>query len=96
MKPRPPGSNNLLGDLPLAAKQQRDQIENAIALCLAVNHDIAEVETRISQAMRRSTVVEPVLHPAAQRVAEIRACIEQLHAELGAYWRTGQSHRWQG
>lgn len=94
-RPRPPGSNNLAGGPTLAQQSRRDQIEEAIAVCLATSQDMAEVALRIEQAIRRAAMVSPVLVPALERVVGVRVRIERLHAELAAYWRTGQSRRWE-
>lgn len=95
MKPRPACSNNLLGNLPNPQAERRDQIEEAIAICLATSQDMAEVAVRIEQAIRRASIVSPVLVPALERVVAVRVRIERLHADLGAYWRAGQSRRWE-
>ncbi len=95
MKPHPPTSNNLLGNLTGDAADRRDQIEEAIAICLATSEDMAEIAVRIEQAIRRASMVSPVLVPALERVIGVRVRIERLHADLGAYWRAGQSRRWE-
>ena len=94
-KPRPIGSNNLLGDLSTDAKERRDQIEEAIAVLLASSQDMGEVALRIEQAVRRAAVVSPVLIPALERVASIRTRLARLHQDLSAYWSAGQAHRWE-
>lgn len=94
-KPRPPGSNNLLGGPTLEMQARRDQIEEAIAVCLATSQDMAEVSLRIEQAIRRASMVSPVLVPALERVRGVRLRMEQLHADLAQYWRAGQSRRWE-
>jgi hypothetical protein len=94
MKPKPPSSNNLLGTLPGESAERRDQIEEAIAICLATSQDMAEISIRIEQAIKRAAIVSPVLVPALERVSAVRARIERLHTDLGEYWRAGQSRRW--
>jgi hypothetical protein len=94
-KPRPPGSNNLLGGPTLAQQARRDQIEEAIAVCLATSQDMAEVALRIEQAVRRAAMVSPVLVPALERVQGVRLRVEKLHTDLAEYWRAGQSRRWE-
>lgn len=88
-------SNNLLGSLTDAQSGRRDQIEEAIAVCLSTSQDMAEIAIRIEQAIRRASMVSPVLVPALERVVAVRIRIERLHADLGAYWRAGQSRRWE-
>ena len=94
-KPHPPSSNNLLGDLPADAKVRRDQIEEALAVLNRVLMDIDEMTVRLDQAVRRASVVSPVLVPAQVRLAQVRARIAALHTSLGAYWSAGQSRRWE-
>lgn len=94
MKPRPKGSNNLAGGPTKKQQARRDQIEEAIAVCLATSQDMAEVALRIEQAVRRVSMVSPVLLPALERVQSVRTRIEQLHADLAEYWQAGQSRRW--
>ena len=91
----PKKSNNLLGDLPAAAKARRDVIEDAIASLYRVLLDIDELALRLDQAIRRAAVVAPVLHPAQERLAQVRGRVAGLHASLGAYWSAGQSRRWE-
>jgi hypothetical protein len=93
-KPRPPGSNNLAGGPTLEQQNRRDQVEEAIAVCLATSQDMAEVALRIEQAIRRASLVSPVLVPALERVRGVRVRVERLHTELAEYWRAGQSRRW--
>lgn len=93
-KPRPPGSNNLAGGPTLAQQARRDQIEEAMAVCLSTSQDLAEVALRIEQAVRRAALVSPVLVPALERVKGVRVRMERLHAELAEYWRAGQARRW--
>ena len=95
MKPKPTGSNNLLGTLPNDAIERRDQIEEAIAVCLATSQDMAEIAIRIEQAIRRAAMVSPVLVPALERVTSARLRIERLRADLGTYWRAGHARRWE-
>lgn len=95
MKPRPKGSNNLLGGPTLQQQARRNQIEDAIAVCLSTSEDMAEVALRIEQAVRRASMVAPVLLPALERVRVVRIRVEQLHTELAAYWRAGQARRWE-
>jgi hypothetical protein len=94
MKPRPPGSNNLAGGPTLEQQARRDQIEEAIAVCMATSQDMAEVALRIEQAVRRASMVSPVLLPALERVHSVRVRVEQLHADLAEYWQAGQARRW--
>ena len=94
-KHHPTGSNHLLGDLPMEAKERRDQIEEAIAVLLASSQDMSEVALRIEQAVRRAAVVSPVLVPALERVTSVRTRLAQLHQDLAAYWSAGQAHRWE-
>ena len=95
MKPKPKGSNNLAGRPTLVHQAGRDQIEEAIAACLSTSQDMAEVSLRIEQAMRRASMVAPVLVPALERVHGVRVRIEKLHTDLAQYWRAGQSRRWE-
>lgn len=95
MKPRPSSSNNLAGGPTLQQQARRDQIEEAIAVCMAISQDMAEVAIRIEQAVKRASLVSPVLLPALERVRGVRIRVEQLHADLAEYWRTGQACRWQ-
>lgn len=94
MKPRPPGSNNLAGGPTLEQQARRDQIEEAIAVCLSTSQDMAEIALRIEQAIRRAAMVTPVLVPALERVQGVRLRVEKLHDDLAVYWRDGQSRRW--
>lgn len=94
MKPRPPSSNNLAGGPSLEQQYRRDQIEEAIAICLATSQDMAEISIRIEQAIRRASMVSPVLIPALERVHSVCVRIEQLHADLAQYWQAGQARRW--
>lgn len=94
MKPRPSGSNNLAGGPTLEQQARRNQIEDAMAICLATSQDMAEVALRIEQAIRRASIVSPVLLPALERVRTVRARVEQLHAGLAQYWQAGQARRW--
>jgi len=57
--------------------------------------DIDEMDLRIDQAVRRATIVSPVLVPAQERLEQMRKRITALHADLGKYWTTGQAHRWE-
>jgi ABC-type transporter Mla subunit MlaD len=91
----PKQSNNLLGDLPADGKARRDPIEDAIASLYRCLMDIDELSLRIDQAVRRAAVVAPVLHPAQERLAQVRNRVAVLHATLGAYWSQGQSRRWE-
>ena len=93
--PKPGKTNNALGDLPVDAKRRRDQIEDAIASLYRVLVDIDELALRIDQAIRRAALVGPVLHPAQERLAQVRARIATLHTDLGVYWSQGQSRRWE-
>jgi len=93
--PKPGQSNNLLGDLPVRGKARRDQIEDALASLHRVLMDIDEMDLRIDQAVRRATIVSPVLVPAQERLEQMRKRITALHADLGKYWTTGQAHRWE-
>jgi len=94
MKPRPNGSNNLAGGPTLEQQGRRNQIEDAMAICLATSQDMAEVALRIEQAIRRASIVSPVLLPALERVQSVRVRVEQLHASLATYWQAGQARRW--
>lgn len=91
----PKQSNNLLGDLPGHAKDRRNVIEDAIASLYRVLLDIDELTLRIDQAVRRASMVAPVLHPAQERLGQVRERIATLHASLGEYWAAGQAHRWE-
>jgi hypothetical protein len=93
-KPRPPGSNNLAGGPTLAQQARRNQIEDAIAVCMSTSQDMAEVELRIEQAVRRASMVSLVLLPALERVQSARVRVEQLHTDLAEYWQSGQARRW--
>lgn len=95
MKPKPPTSNNLAGGPTLEQQARRDQIEEAIAVCMATSQDMAEVALRIEQAVRRAAMVSPVLIPALERVKGVRIRVENLHADLAAYWQAGQARRWE-
>jgi hypothetical protein len=94
MKPRPSGSNNLAGGPTLEQQARRNQIEDAIAVCMATSQDMSEIAIRIEQAMRRAVMVAPVLNPALERVIEARVRITRLHADLVEYWHAGQARRW--
>jgi hypothetical protein len=94
MKPRPPGSNNLAGGPTKQQQVRRNQIEDAIAVCMSTSQDMAEVALRIEQAVRRASMVSPVLLPALERVQSVRVRVEQLHADLAEYWQAGQARRW--
>jgi hypothetical protein len=93
--PKPGKSNNLLGDLPVAAKARRDGIEDALASLYRCLVDLDELALRIDQAARRAAVVAPVLHPAQERLQQIRQRIAAVHNSLGEYWSQGQAHRWE-
>lgn len=93
--PKPGVSNNLLGDLPVAAKERRDQVEDALASLYRVMADLDELSLRIDQAIRRASVVAPVLVPAQERLSQVRARLSALHSSLGKHWSTGQAHRWE-
>lgn len=95
MKPRPSGSNNLAGGPTLDQQARRDQIEEAIAVCLATSQDMSEIAIRIEQAVRRAAMVSPVLVPALERVQAVRVRIDQLRTGLAEYWRAGQARRWE-
>ena len=88
-------SNNLLGDLPAHAKDRRDVVEDALASLYRVMIDLEELSLRIDQAIRRASVVSPVLVPAQERLAQIQTRLSALHHSLGEYWSAGQSHRWE-
>jgi hypothetical protein len=94
-QPRPTGTNNPLGDLPADAKVRRDQIEDALAVLYRVLIDIDEMSLRIDQAIRRASIVSPVLVPAQERLLQVRARLAVLHTAMGAYWAAGQSRRWE-
>lgn len=92
--PKPGTSNNLLGDLPVGAKRRRDQVEDALASLYRVLVDLDELSLRIDQAIRRASVVSPVLVPAQERLCQVRERLAALQDDLGAYWSAGQAHRW--
>jgi hypothetical protein len=90
----PKQSNNLLGDLSADGKARRDPIEDAIASLYRCLMDIDELALRLDQAVRRSSLVGPVLHPAQERLAQVRVRIATLHGSMSAYWASGQVRRW--
>jgi len=93
--PKPGKTNNALGDLPVAAKERRDVIEDALASLWRVLLDLDELAVRLDQAVRRAAIVSPVLAPAQERLAQVRVRVAALHSDLGAYWSAGQAHRWE-
>ena len=93
--PKPGVSNNLLGDLPVAAKGRRDQVEDALASLYRVMADLDELSLRIDQAIRRASVVATVLIPAQERLSQVRERLSALHNSMGAYWSAGQARRWE-
>jgi len=92
---KPGKTNNALGDLPAAAKRRRDQIEDALAVIHHALIDMDELDLRLDQAMRRASIVVPVLHPAQDRLAQMRKQMSALHTNLSAYWSQGQARRWE-
>lgn len=93
--PKPGVSNNLQGDLPVDAKGRREPVEDALASLYRVLVDLDELSLRIDQAMRRASVVSPVLVPAQERLNQVRERLGRVHTSLGAYWSAGQAHRWE-
>lgn len=74
--------------------QERDHIEAAQATLAGLLIVVDEVGLRCQQAMRRSPLVDDVLLPAVDRLAEMHASLRLAQREIGAAWTEGQSRRW--
>ena len=74
--------------------ERRDHIEDVLASLYRILADLDEVSLRINQANRRTPMVQDVLYPAAERMAEIKERIQSAKAILAEYWSAEQQRRW--
>lgn len=84
----------MAGRLNNNATHKRTRIETAQAELAGMQRDIDEIALRTRQAIRRTSIVQPVLSPALDRLAEIRNSLSIIKYELASYWSEEQSKRW--
>ena len=83
-----------MGNLQTSAKDQRNQVENALSsLDLCLNY-LLEIDLRTRQAMRRTNIVVGVLDPAIERIGVVQLHITNIKRFMSALWQDGQRRRW--
>ena len=82
------------GRLTNSADRKRSHLETAQAALANLQDDLDEISLRTRQAMRRTRVVEPVLLPSLDRLAQVREAVVMAQRELASFWHEQNDGAW--